>query len=247
MKTDNWGRLPVSARNVLEPFIDELTAVYGGNILSIFVYGSVTGEDYNPRTSDINVALVLDDISIEKIKPGLKAIKKARRKRITAPLFLTPPYIKHSLDTFPMEFLCMRETGLVLAGQDILRDLGEIKNEDLRGECEYQIKGKLLTIRQAYLEQALDKKGMEGLIKMSFRALMPVFQSMVKLKSGSFPPDKEDTLRKLADEFSVDVSSFMEILKDRKTDGRIGNRPAEAFISDFLVQIEKLAVIVDVL
>jgi len=245
MDIKNLDKLPEKVQKVLKPFLDDLVKVYGQDIISVFTYGSVTGSDYNPRTSDINVAVVLDDISLANLKRSLKTVKAGMRKKITAPLFLTPTYIKMSLDTFPMEFITMKNSRCVLLGQDVLADI-EVKNEDLRRECEYQLKGKLLTIRQAYLEQALNRKGLEVLIKAVFRALIPVFQGILWMKEVKpLPTAKKEVLLQIGQKFDMDMASFLEVLHDKETDGRIGNRSAEDFLQDFLMRLEEISKAVD--
>jgi predicted nucleotidyltransferase len=245
MNTQNLEKLPVNAQNLLKPYLDEFFKIYGGDIVSVFVYGSVTGPDFNPKTSDINLAVVLKEVSVEKLKSVLKTVRQGMRRKITAPLFLSPAYIKMSLDTFPMEFMSMKDSRLLLFGDDVLSDIA-VKKADLRRECEYQLKGKLLTIRQAYLEQAMDRKGLERLIKSSFRALLPVFQNVLRIEREEAPPaDKEEVLCQLSEEFDVDVSSFLEILGDKKTDGKIGGKPLEEFLNDFLTQLERVTDAVD--
>ncbi|RKY41108.1 MAG: hypothetical protein DRP85_07195 [Candidatus Makaraimicrobium thalassicum] len=245
MDIKNLEKLPENVRDILSRFLDGLFKLYGEDIVSVFVYGSVTGADYNPKTSDINIAVVLKDISLVKLKPALKTVRAGLRRKITAPLFLTPSYIRMSLDTFPMEFMGMKDSRCVLFGDDVLADI-DVKTDDLRRECEYQLKGKLLTIRQAYLEQALNRKGLERLIKASFRALIPVFQNLLRIKRNEAPPSqKEEVLSRLGKEFDMDVSSFLEVWRDKRSDGRIGNKDAEPFLNDFLLQLEHLSNAVD--
>lgn len=245
MEMRNLEKLPENARNALKPFLEELFKTYGEDLVSVFVYGSVTGPDYNPKTSDINLAVVMKEVSIEKLKASMKAIRRASSKKIAVPLFLSPSYIRMSLDTFPVEFMGMKDSRCVIYGEDVLADI-EVEKEDLRRECEYQLKGKLLTIRQAYLEQASSRKGLERLIKASFRALIPVFQGVLRIKKGSdIPRKKEDMLSQVGKEFGIDVSSFLDILGDKKADGKIGGKTSESFLDSFLVQLESLSEAVD--
>lgn len=241
----NLEKLPIKAQPALKALVTELARIYGDDMLSIFAYGSVTGPDYDPRTSDINVGVVLNAISLNKLKLSLKVSRKAMRRKITAPLFLTPSYMKMSLDTFPIEFADMKDTRIVLLGQDTLAGIG-IEKDDLRRECEYQLKGKLLTIRQAYLERAMDPRGMEKLVKMSFRALFPVLKGALRLKTdGPVPREKENILKELGKEYGMDTSSFVSVLRDKKSDGKIDGKHAEEFLGDFLAQLEKLCEVVD--
>ncbi len=245
MDDKNMGKLPPKVQKLLKPYLEKLHDIYRDSIISIFAYGSVTGPDYNPKTSDVNVAIVLNDTSSRTLKSALETVRSGMRKKITAPLFLTPRYIKMSLDTFPMEFMNMKDTRLILFGDDILAGI-TVEKEDLRRECEYQLKGKLLTIRQAYLEQALNRKALERLIKMSLRALFPVFQNMLRMRLNVQPPlDKAEILRRLSEEFKIDVGPFARVLHDTKIDGHIAGRSAESFIDAFLSQLEGLSRIVD--
>jgi len=244
MDIRNMEGLPESVRRGLGSLLNDLIGEYGESIISVIVYGSVTGPEYDPKTSDVNVAVVLNDVSLAKLKPALGIVKKGLKKGITVPLFLTPAYIRMSLDTFPMEFIEMKDSRCVLLGEDVLADI-EVKKEDLRRECEYQLKGKLLTIRQAYLEQALTRRGLEGLIKASFRALVPVFRNVLRVKGVRPQQIKEQMLQQVEEEFNVDVSSFLEVLRDKKTDGHIGENPAETFLNDFLLQLEHISHVID--
>ncbi|MFH1847202.1 MAG: hypothetical protein ABH869_06595 [Candidatus Omnitrophota bacterium] len=245
MNFENLDKLPDQAKKVLEPFLSEIYDVFGQEIISIFVYGSITGSDYNPRRSDINAAIVTKEFPFESLKPILKTVRNGIKHKISAPLFLTPAYIKMSLDTFPMEFMSMKDSRRVLYGEDVLENV-EVKAEDLRRECEYQIKGKIITIRQAYLEQGLRARGIEKLIKASFRALIPVFYAILRIKLSQVPPrGKEEILCQLSEECGVDVASFLEVLRDKKNDGCIAGKEAEVFLKDFLFQLGTLADMVD--
>ena len=244
MDIKNLEKLPVKIQNVVVSFLNELESAYGEDLVSVFAYGSASRADYNAKTSDINIAVVLKDISLETLKKAVKGIRIAVKRKIAVPLFLTPEYIKKSLDTFPIEFITMKDSRCVLLGEDSLKGV-EVEKEDLRRECEYQLKGKLIMVRQAYLEQVLTKKNLELLIKKTFKSLMPVFQGVLRMKFANPPSGKLEILTKLAKEFDIDMTSFIEVLRDKKTDGKIGDQDAENFLNDFLMKLRQLTEIVD--
>jgi len=244
MDIKNLEKIPAKSRTAISSFLDALKEAYGESLISVFAYGSATTADYNPKTSDINIAVVLKDVSIEILKKAAGGIRKAVRNKIVVPLFLTPEYIKRSLDSFPIEFITMKDSRCVLLGEDSLKDV-EVKKEDLQRECEYQLKGKLLMVRQVYLERVLRKENLELLIKKTFKSLMPVFQGILKIKSDAPIPGKQQTLTRLAEEFNLDMSVFQEVLNDKKTDGKIGSQNAETFLNDFLLKLRQLSEIVD--
>jgi len=245
MLLKNIESLPESAKNVLMPYLEKLSGIYSHDIISIFVYGSVAGPNYDPRYSDINVAVVMRDASARMLSSAARLVRWGLRRKITAPLFIEPHYIKLSLDTFPIEFMNMKDSRIVLYGDDLLADV-TVKREDLRKECEYQLKGKILTIRQAYLEQALRSKDLERLIKDATRSLLAVFKGMLRIKGiESLPRENEEIITRIGSEFNVDISPFLEVLNDIRTNGHLGGKTPESFIDSFLSQLEHMASVVD--
>ncbi|MBU0571266.1 MAG: hypothetical protein KJ995_05780 [Candidatus Omnitrophica bacterium] len=245
MELKNLDKLPDGAGKVLTPYLEKLLKIFMNDIVSVFAYGSVTGPDYNAKRSDISIAVILKDASCRTLRPALKLLRSGLKKKIIVPLFLTRKYIEMSMDTFPMEFMEMRDTQLILFGEDVLEKI-TVTDEDIRRECEYQIKGKLLTLRQAYLEQALRPKALERLIKTAMRVLFPVFRSVLRIKSGKAPSlDKAEILRGLSEELGIDVDPFLAVLRDGRADGRIGTHSAELFIDAFVAQLERLSNAVD--
>jgi len=101
-------------------------------------------------------------------------------------------------------------------------------------------------LRQAFMERGLERKGTERMIKASLGALIPVFRAALRVKTNELSPvGKQQVLEALGKEFGLDVSSFLEVLKDKKADGHIGGKKAEDFLNDFLAQLAKLSEAID--
>ncbi len=240
----NIDQLPESVGLKIRPYLEEMIELLGHNLITAAVYGSAVTGDYLEKSSDINLLLVCEDVDLGTMKKSLKLIAKGIRKRIAAPLFFTRRYIETSADVFPIEFLEIRENHLILYGEDVLTGITvDLKN--LRYQCEEQIKGKLVRIRQAYLEVGLKKKGVESLLKRSFSSLMPVFRNVIRLKGESPPEGKYEVLKRLAVLFSLDEEVFLTIWRDKQNDEKIGGEDAEIYLEKYLIQIEKLAAAVD--
>ena len=237
-------KLHVEARKKFIPYLKAISAIHGDNLISVFVYGSAAGENYIPKVSDINSVFVFKDLKFSTFKSSLNVVSKGIFKKITAPLFLTKGYINSSLDVFPIEFLDMKENHVLLYGEDILSGL-EIEGGHIRLFCEQQIKGKLIRIRQAYLEVGLKKKGMEALLKESLNSLLPIFRNLIRLKGKQPPVNKTEIIRQVCRIFGLDEGVFLPIYKDSTNDEKIANQEVVVFLEKYLSQIEKLAGIVD--
>jgi len=228
----------------ITPYMEQMLKIHSASISSIFIYGSACGDDYIKGVSDINSAIVFKTLSLSELKRSLNIVNKGIRQKIVAPLFLTKEHILTSVDTFPIEFAQMKESHILLYGEDVFNEI-TIEPKHIRFICEQQLKGKLIRIRQAYLEIGLRKKGLEILIKESLWSLFPIFAGLLMLKGIKPAQDKLGIIKMLSDTFSVDTSVFKAILDDRRNDEKIGGQDIEAFLSQYIEQIEKLAVIAD--
>ena len=126
------------------------------------------------------------------------------------------------------------------------KDTGRYRDsKNLRLQCEQQLKGKLIRLRQAYLEIGLKKKGMESLLKESFGSLIPVFRNVIRLKGKKPPIEKESIIKKLGEEFAIEEDLFFSILKDKKNNEKIGSQDLEPFLECYIEEIKKLAKFTD--
>ncbi len=243
-KSVNLENLPQRVRKILEPYSRDMIKLHGDNLETIVVYGSSTGKDFIPGKSNINLLFVFKELELTSLRSSLKLVAKGRKKGIIAPLFLTERHIKTSLDAFPIEFLEMKENHITIYGQDILQNL-EIRKDNIRLQCEQQLKGKLIRLRQAYLEIGLKRKGVEALLIESLTSLIPTFRNMLRLKGKEVPLGKEEIINRVSSEFNVDREVFLSILRDKRGDEKIAGMQADEFLGKYLEEIRKLAITVD--
>lgn len=241
----NIDALPQEIRKKVRSYTAKLIDIYKDNIISIFIYGSATGRNYVPKKSDVNMAVILKELKFEDLKKGLKHISDGIRHKIAAPLMLTLKHVQTSTDVFPVEFLEMKDSYCLIYGQDLLKDL-PVEEGNIRLQCEQQLKGKLIRIREAYLEVGLRKKGIDALLKESLNSLFPIFRGMLRLKTAQIPStDKENIIGALSKNFNIDADVFLAILRDKKNDNKIGSQDAGPFFEKYIDQIQKLAIMSD--
>jgi predicted nucleotidyltransferase len=240
----NLDRLNPYIVKTIRPYMQELLRIHGDSIASIFIYGSAASDDYVKGVSDINSAVIFRKIGIEELKKSLGLINKGIRHKINTPLFLTKEHVLTSIDTFPIEFIEMKENHILIYGHDILPEL-EIDPVNIRFVCEEQIKGKLIRIRQAYLEIGLRKKGIEALIKESFGSLFPAFRGLLRLKGIAPFKTKEENIKALGEAFGIDTGILFAILADKRHDGKISGQDLEKALFQYIEQLETLGNMAD--
>ena len=114
---------------------------YGNDLVSIILYGSGAGADYQPGTSNLNFLIILSEDAIDHLDKALGTVTRWKKKNVSVPLVMTDSYIRSSLDSYPLEFLNMKSRYECVYGKDVLKDLSFPK-DDLRLQCEREIKVK---------------------------------------------------------------------------------------------------------
>ncbi len=244
METLRLDPVRQDVRKRIEPYLRRLLDIHGDNILSVVLYGSATGVDFSPKNSDINFLIIFKELGFPQLNRSLKLISDGIQKKIAAPLFLSHTHIETSKDVFPVEFLEIKDNNKLLYGAELFKDM-EIAERHIRLFCEQQIKGKLIRLRQAYMEIGLKKKGVEALMKESLYAIMPIFRALLRLKGVKPLVGKEGVLGQLTGAFGLESDVFVAILKDKKDDDRIAGRDAAVYFEKYIGEIKKLAIAVD--
>lgn len=244
MTYKNLERLHESVRSDVAAYCDKLAAVLGARLKAVLAYGSATGPDFIPGKSDVNLVVVAEETGEAVLRSLLDTVKWGRKRRIVAPLLLTPGYIETSLDVFPIEFVEIRESQALLMGEDFFGSL-EAKPLELRLECESQLKAAALRTRQAYLEIGLTRRGAERVLHASLTSLIPVLRAMLRLKGEAVPRMKVDVLKAVGRVFGVGSGRLESILKDKAGDERIGGSQAHEVLALYIDDIEKLAAAID--
>lgn len=243
-QTINLEGLPGPVQAILKGYLARLQKLLGENLKSVLIFGSGIGQEFIPGRSNINLLLICDRVDLEVLKGGLKLIAEGRKKGVVAPLFLTRTHMETSTDVFPIEFMEFRDFHRVLYGEDPFEDLS-INPEHLRLECEEQLKGKLIRLRQAYLEVGSSLKQLTSLLSDSLTSLIPVFRGLLRLKGLPAPAEKGRVIDHLSQEFGVDKEVFHQILRVKTGQERPRLPELEAVFDQYLTELQRLAIAVD--
>lgn len=238
------------AKNIKDPkeiFPDITTDykdVYGDDLVSIVLYGSAAGKDYRPGKSDINFMIVLSEEGIERLDRAFEIVKKWRKRNVAIPVFLTENYVETSTDVFPIEYLSFKGNYVPVYGKDILKDLS-FKPEFIRLQCEREIKGKLLLLREAYLETSGKGRALKDVISQSIRAFVAIFEALLHVKGLDLPKEKLQIIRATAQAFDIDSSVFEKLLDVKDDRIKLGDDEMKGLFQKYLAEVRKLSKQVD--
>ena len=217
--------------------------IYGDGLVSVILYGSGAGKEYRPGKSDLNFLIVLSEEAIDHLDRALKAVSRWRTKGVATPLFMTRPFIASSLDSYPLEFLNMQNGYILVYGEDVLRGLS-FEPCHLRLQCEREIMGKILLLRERFLETGGRPRKLRDLIAESITALVSIFGGLLYLKGRQIPPSRREVVEALAREFPVDAGVFLRCL-DIKEGEKVPSSETQDIFMAYLAEVRRLRGVVD--
>jgi predicted nucleotidyltransferase len=237
---------PRNPKEIFPEILSDYKGVFGADLVSIILYGSAAGKDYRPGRSDINFMIVLTGEGIERLDRAFDMVKRWRKRNVAIPLFLTEGYIKTSLDVFPVEYLSFKRNYVLIYGKDVLEGL-TFDMELMRLQCEREIKGKLLLLRQAFLETSGRGKALKELVANSIPALIAIFEALLYIKGKEIPRERREIVRSVAEAFGVDRSVFESLVEIKAEEVKLTDREIREFFKGYLREMRRLSGLVDAL
>jgi hypothetical protein len=213
--------------------------IYGDSLVSVILYGSAAGADYRPGKSDLNFLIVLSEEAIDHLDRALETVSRWRKKGVATPLFMTESYIASSLDSYPLEFLNMRQEHLPVYGKDVLEGIS-FESAHVRLQCEREIKGKLLLLRERFLETKGRARRARHLITESVTAFISIFRGILYLKGVETPTSRREIVEALAREFPVDAGVFMQCLDIKERKRKFSSSEMNGIMKAYLTEVRRL-------
>jgi predicted nucleotidyltransferase len=223
---------------------DDYRRAYGQDLVSVILYGSALTADYVPGQSDLNLMIVLSEDGIHSLHLAHDLVARWRRKRVGTPLFLTKTYLDSSLDTFPIEFLNIKRRYLVIQGDDVLAGLS-FKKEFVRMQCERELKGKLLLLRERYVETGGKGRILRDLIAASLPTFTFIFNGLLYLLDEGIPVAKAETISLLARKYDLDEGLFRDLQAIGAGSLKRSEREVLELFKRYLNEIRRLALRMD--
>ena len=214
---------------------------YGSDLVSVIVYGSASGGDFDPKKSDINLLVVLSSMAPALLEKSKTIQDKWIKNRFSRPLFMDRAYINSSLDSFPIEFFGMKENGHVIFGEDILKGLA-IDSHDLRLQIERELKGKWLRLSQEWLALLGNKNMLVRLLHLSAKDFSAVFRAMLYLKNQEVPRNRKSLFAAVSRAYGLDEKPLEKVVEALASDNK---KEIPAIFPDYLNAIKTIINAVD--
>jgi len=236
--------LDPALRTALTPLLDDLIASYPTTLRSVCLYGSGATADFVHRRSNLNCLVVLERVDLPALRQAAVHWPRWRALGVIAPLLLTLDQIRSSLDVFPLEYLEMKARHLCLHGEDPLIDL-TFTPSAVRQQCERELRGKLITLREGFIETGHDSKALESLLLRAFSALQRILLGLVWLNRRSLPSTRKELFSLIEEIFRIPTEPFRSLDGLKRGTARLSSAELEELFGQLHDSLDRLTQAVD--
>lgn len=149
----NTDALPAAHVEGFRELAETLLRLAGDNLVGLSAFGGwLVNDPFYEGTPARSVA-VLQKIDLKVLDELASSGARLGKRNLSAPLMMTPDYIKASCDVFPLELLEIQQSHALTCGEDHFAGL-EFERDDVRLQCEREFKGELIQLRQGLLAAA---------------------------------------------------------------------------------------------
>jgi predicted nucleotidyltransferase len=227
----------------LNQFTEDVKRTYGETLLSVVLYGSAASNEYVEGRSNINCLVLLKEVTPDELMKCAARLPEWHKQGISTPLFIDPAYVRSSVDVFPIEFLDMKQRYRLLYGEDFLQKL-ELKRERLHFQCEQELKGKMLKLRQLYLEASQTGNRLALLLTKSISSFIVLFRALLHLQRMPASGSAEKLFAGLS-QLRLSTEAIARVFDLRRQDEALSQTEIDTLFRRYLIEIEAIVEFVD--
>ncbi len=228
----------------LSDLLTRLKTAFGGSLVSVILYGSAAMDDWNEKSSDLNILCVLQQLSPAELAQSEPVLRWWRGLGNPSPLLLTGEEVLTSTDCFPMEFHDMQEHRRVLFGTDLIRDL-TIDRSFYRAQVEHELRSKQIRLRQKAAELLPDSDRLLTLMVDSISTFCVLGRHALILSGHEPRWKKPEIVSALERALNRGLPSCNEILAIRGNPTVTANTDVVLLLGQYLGEMDLLVRFVD--
>jgi hypothetical protein len=138
----------------------------------------------------------------------------------------------------------MQQQHRVLFGQDVVTSL-KIPMHLHRAQVEYELREKLILLRQRMLLAAGDKKRTWDLLLRSLPAFVTLFRHVLVAQGQPVPATRHEAVKALAVSLDWEASPFVQVLDVRERRAERGQFDVQELAARYLAAVEQVTAAVD--
>lgn len=238
------AKIPKKPEEVFPELTADYRKAFGDDLISILLYGSGASGHYVVGKSDMNFLILVTPQGMDRLDAAFTVVEKWKKRRVAVPLIMTREDLSCSLDAYPVEILNMSVHHVLVFGEDVLEGL-TIRRDCLRLQLERELRGKLLLLRQGFMGTGGNVKRVRNLIRVSLKAFLAAFNSLLYLKGIEIPRDRASLIAAAEEAFAIDRIIFDQCLEIHRGQDRYTERQISGIFKGYVGEIAKLCEKID--
>ncbi|WP_031497605.1 hypothetical protein [Bryobacter aggregatus] len=231
---------------LIQEFVKRVVTALGLHLESVVLYGSAAGQEFDSGHSDVNILLLTRDLDLSTLRLAAPVLDWWRNQRQPQALLFTLDEFRRSTDAFPIEIHDIRTNHRILHGTDPFPSLA-IDSSQHRVQLEYELRTKLLRLRQKAIPVLQDRAALLKLMADSVSTFLVLLRHAMLLKGVTVPSARRELLSAANDASLIKPVCFAQLIDLRE--GKISPKTVDSvqLFEDYLKQIETLVASVDAL
>jgi hypothetical protein len=191
---------------------EQLIQAAGLNLGGLILYGGLARGRYRPGKSDVNVVVLLKEVSPAALAAIGPALRTARRTAAVSPMILTPPEVRAAAVVFPTKFLDIANHHIVLHGEDPFAGL-DVPREQIRLRIVQQLRNLTLRLRRRYLAAFDDRSALLEMLTSVARPIAIEVAALLRLAGKSVPEEDRTAaiFQRAAEAFGLEAESLARL------------------------------------
>lgn len=180
--------VPGPVEQSLQGLVESLKEGAGDNLQSVIIYGSIARGHFRPGASDVNLVILLKDVSASELDKIDQPLRKARNSINANAMIMTGDEVARSADVFPVKFMHIKNYHLVLFGDDPFAELN-ISPQHLRIRLEQELRNISIRLRNRYINLHQDKTVSTSLVSNLVGSFAVQMRTLLELTGNPIPQE----------------------------------------------------------
>jgi len=195
----------------LKTFQEHLVQRAGENLESIILYGSLASGEFQDDKSDVNVFILLKDVNYTALAELSAIVRDWMGNDYPMPVIMETAELMQYAQSFPIEFLDMKDHHRVLVGTDVIAPL-IVPNDLLKAQTFHELSMRQMQLRRSTLLLAQKPKELAKVFHQSLPSVLALLRAALRLQHPIEPMSKKDAAKQLLQELSLNVNQLNQIL-----------------------------------
>ena len=211
----SWPEMPDEVQYTLRTYLEQLRKQVGAPLKSVILFGSLARGEFIPDRSNINLLLILDEISLPISQKVGRLHPRWGKKGVVPPLIMSEEELRTSMNLFPLEYFEIKHHHILLEGRDPFPEL-HIQEDKLIAQCQQELMSNLIRVRQRFIEGEGRPEAIQALLPLSLTTLLPCLHALLHVLGHTTKGKAGAILGLLPSVFQVDQTVFQEVLNVKK-------------------------------